>query len=103
MNVVVVQFALVIPLASQNWLFEVWDTPVGIGMTKYPWKLPRTPEATVPPLPAGPGEVLHAPGLWLVSGKEGSVEGVTKFPSLNCSTTRREPSSWFRNMVKCRL
>ena len=70
-------------------LVEVCVAPAGSGMTKYPCILPVIPAATVPGVFAG----SHAPGL--------KPAIVTKLPSLNCSTTRNEPSL-FWNTVKCR-
>src|SRR5213080_3852911 len=81
--------------ATQEGSVEVCVSPTGSGIMKYPSKLPVTPAFTTP---AG-GPFWQAPGLKFMLG--GVVEGVTKLPSLNCSTTRNVPSGFFLT-VKCR-
>src|SRR2546428_5570847 len=88
MKSVVVQGAVGLP-ATQEESLEVCIVPGGSGTTKYPCILPVIPLFTVPGVFAG----SHAPGL--------KPAIVTKLPSLNCSTTRNEPSL-FWNTVKCR-
>lgn len=85
MNVVVVQGAF-IPLASQFGLVDVCISPFGSGIMKYPCKPPVTPLDT---MPWGVALFWQAPGLKFKSGE--SDAGVTKLPSLNCSTTRNVP------------
>src|SRR5437773_5615824 len=95
MNVVVSQGVFIMVAASQCGSFEVCVSPVPSGMINYPSKLPVTPAFTTP---AG-GPFWQAPGLKFTTGE--SDAGVTKLPSLNCSTTRNVPSGFFLT-VKCR-
>jgi hypothetical protein len=89
MKSVVVQGVVGLP-EKQEESIDVCIVPGGSGTTKYPCILPVIPAATVPGVFAG----SHAPGL--------GPAFVMKLPSLNCSTTRNEPSL-FWNTVKCRL
>ena len=75
--------------ATQEGSFEVSMTPAGIGMISYPWKLPVIPGDTMPP--SYGVLLLHAPGLIGVADGSPVGAGVTKVPSLNCSTTTIEP------------
>src|SRR6266568_5432758 len=93
MKVVVSQFASVMSVALQYGLFVVWFTTPGI--MKYPCKLPVTPLFTMPW-----GMLFwQAPGLKFTGGE--SDAGVTKLPSLNCSTTKNVPFVFLRT-VNCR-
>src|SRR6266536_904980 len=88
------QFAFVMVIALQCGSCEVCIvTP---GMMKYPSKLPITPAFTMPWVT---GLVWQPPGLGFTGGE--SDAGVTKLPSLNCSTTRNVLSGFFLT-VKCR-
>ena len=87
MKLVVVQGAVGLPARHEESV-ELCTVPEGSGTTKYPCILPVIPPFTVPGVFAG----SHAPGL--------GPAFVTKLPSLNCSTTRNEPSLLW-NTVKC--
>src|SRR5437867_11072110 len=92
MNVVVSQFVSVMAIALQWGSADVCI--ITFGIMKYPCKLPVTPGFT---MPWGVTLFWQAPGL----GFRGGDEGVTKLPSLNCSTTRNVPFV-FLLTVKCR-
>src|SRR5260370_13766973 len=95
MKMVVLQFVFVMAVASQYGLVDVWViTP---GIMKYPCKLPVTPLFT---MPWGAMLFWQAPGLGLIRGGESNA-GVTKLPSLNCSTTKNVPFV-FLLTLKCR-
>src|SRR2546425_11437220 len=94
MNVVVLQFVSVMVVALQCGLADVCI--ITFGIMKYPCKLPLTPLFTIP---WGGGPFWQAPGLKFRGGE--SDAGVTKLPSLNCSTTRNVPFVFILT-VKCR-
>src|SRR5437016_11477194 len=94
MNVVVSQPAFVMAVALQYGLADVCI--VTFGIMKYPCKLPVTPLFTIP---WGVALFWQAPGLKFTGGE--SDAGVTKLPSLNCSTTRNVPFVFILT-VKCR-
>src|SRR5258706_14691095 len=95
MNVIVSQFVSVPAVALQCGLADI--CVITFGIMKYPCKLPVTPLFTIP---WGVALFWQAPGLGFRTGGE-SDAGVTKLPSLNCSTTRNVPFVFILT-VKCR-
>src|SRR2546422_3745845 len=100
-KVLVSQLSLVFVNASQCGSFEVSTVPSGTLIMKKPCISPVIPSFTVPP---GGFSGWHAPGLGPFGVRSGSSTGagVTKLPSLNCSTIDDTEPPEPGNTVKCR-